>query len=75
MSATPSSIPSGRGRPTVMPRKTEHIHHNCDNGHKWIALMYPSKHRTDRWQYVNFKQHFCPEPGCGLPQSEEFEIL
>jgi hypothetical protein len=59
-------------RPTLMPKKTEAMHHNCDNGHTWFALMYPVKGK-DLWTYVQRGQRQCPE--CGMHQSDEEPII
>jgi len=63
---------AGALRSTLMPKKTEAIHHNCDNGHVWFALMYPVPHKQE-WVYVNRKQRWCPD--CGQMQCDEEPII
>lgn len=60
--------------PTLVDPRCELIPHNCDNGHEWIAIMYPPprKANASKWRYVNSQQQRCPH--CGSPQSDE-EII
>jgi|APGre2960657505_1045072.scaffolds.fasta_scaffold00716_6 hypothetical protein len=55
----------------LAPKAWEAVEHSCDNGHKWVAGMYPVAGQ-DQWKYVNTAQRYCPY--CNQARSDEEPI-